>query len=113
QNDSILTAKYADISSPSIHVYKDMRLPFRWGVIKPLPTDLLQRIQTDMQLDSIRLRNGLVRYEEYTESGKTGIVSFNDLNALITGFSNLEPGPEDSLRIQAVTRLMDTALLCL
>lgn len=109
-NDSVLRAGRVDVSEPDLDIFRDRRLPFRSGIIKPLPTALLNRMGKRFSIDSLRIHDGLFTYEEMNErSGKKATVPFTRTQALLTDLRNIGQGGKDSLGIIAHTRLADTA----
>ncbi len=111
-SDSILNISSLDIEHPSMHIYKDMHLPFKEGIIKPLPTVMIRKLPTKIAVDSIRLYDAVFTYEEFNDkTNKNGVAQFNHTNALITNFRNAGIKEGDSLDLQLTTMLLDTALI--
>jgi hypothetical protein len=72
-----------------MEVYRDKRLPFIKDHHTTLPAHLLQRLPFDLNIDTLRLDEGLVSYEEYPEKGdSSGAVYFDKLQATVVGISN-------------------------
>jgi hypothetical protein len=110
--DSTLTVSHINVQDPVLTVYKDKRLPFEHGIIKPLPTKLLKRIGLPMHIDTVRLRNALIQYEEFNDKTlKTGLVLFTETEAELTNIMNHDFGSNDSLKLRAITRFLDTAVV--
>ncbi len=111
-SDSLYNARQVDINHPSIHIYKDKRLPFQAGIIKPLPVDMLQKISKRIRLDSLRILDANLVYEEFNDkTNSIGIVNFTHLNARLRNIRNYDISPEDSLLLSASTMFLDKAQL--
>jgi hypothetical protein len=90
-------------------VFRDKRPPFRKGVIKPLPVNLVKQLGLKLRVDSVFLHNGKVRYEELSDkTGQTGIISIDQLNASLTGIKSHDHHYTDSLRLHADAYMMDS-----
>jgi hypothetical protein len=110
--DSILNISSVDIHHPVMYIYKDMHLPFKEGIIKPLPTGMIGKLTTKLAADSIRLHDATFTYEEFNDkTNKKGAAHFNHTNALITNFRNAGIKEGDSLDLQLTSMLFDTALI--
>ncbi len=107
--DSVLHIRNLNLHQPILEVYKDKRLPFRAGIRKPLPTDLLQQYARRLRLDSLGLENADITYEELNEkTNKTGSVRFNRLNAVVLNLAGSGHTSGDSLRLIASGSLLDS-----
>ncbi|MGB4770047.1 MAG: hypothetical protein WBP58_01220 [Chitinophagaceae bacterium] len=110
--DSLYNAGQIEINHPSLHIYKDKRLPFQSGIIKPLPVDMLERVRQRIHLDSIRIINGDLTYEEFNDkTNSLGTINFTNLNARIRNIRNYETRPTDSLLLSASTMFLGKAPL--
>ncbi len=110
--DSIIYARKIESSNARLSVYKDKRLPFDFSKIKPLPTAMIQKIPGKIKIDSIRLYNADISYEEFNEKTlMTGTAHFNRTQLLVQGIKNFDITPTDSLRVSATTWLMDSAYI--
>ncbi len=107
--DSLLHAGSIEMENPELYIYKDMHLPFEAGVIKPLATGMIRRIFFPLVADSVRIRNGLITYEEFNDkTDRIGIVRFSRTDAEFLNFKNADISSSDSLRLTARTRFLDT-----
>jgi len=98
------------MQSPSLEVYKDRRIPYRPGEVKPLPTALLARIPIPLAIDSLRWREGTILYEELNDvTGRPGVVTLDRTEALIVNARNIDIEDGDSLLFIGKTRLQDRA----
>jgi hypothetical protein len=108
--DQIFSSKKTSINDIRLFVYKDKRLPFRQGINKPMLTDLLLNIKPKIVVDSLLLKNGLIVYEEFNNKTQTyGLINLSKIKGAITGVRTSDPLPNDSLRFNIYTRLLDTA----
>jgi hypothetical protein len=89
-------------------MYRDKRLPFIQRNDRPLPSHLLQRLPVQLKVDTIRLIESYVRYEEMPEQGdSTGIVFFEGLNASILTLHN-NRNLEVDTKMHATAKFMGT-----
>ncbi len=110
--DSILYVRNIESKNARLSVYKDKRLPFDFSKIKPLPVVMIGNIRKKVKIDSIRLVNTDITYEEFNEKTEMlGSVHFNRSQVLIEGIKNVDIKPTDSLRLSATTWLMDSAYI--
>ncbi|QYH40248.1 hypothetical protein GYM62_16150 [Algoriphagus sp. NBT04N3] len=103
-------AKKLNLDGMRLDVFRDKRLPARPNAYKPMPQDLLRNASIRALVDSIHLRNGLIRYQEFTPGAQLpGQVSFHNMNASIVPFAMSLEGerhPIDSFKVIATTDLM-------
>jgi len=89
--------------------YKDKRLPFNAGIIKPLPVRILKKIQSLISVDTVFLNNTAVEYTEIMNTaGKTLFVPVTRINARLINLKNYQIKQDDSLDIQSTGYLLDT-----
>lgn len=87
--DSLFTASEVHIASPELHVYRDKRLPFIKKENTPLPIALIRSLAFGAAIDTVRIMNAKITYEEFPEQGfQTGQVTFERLNASLDHISN-------------------------
>lgn len=104
-----LHARAATIADALLEIRRDKRMPDRTGAYQPLPVQQLARLGFDLRLDTVRVQNGHVEYTEIGEkSGQAGTVSFDRLEAMLTGLRSRDLGPDDSLSLRARARFLDT-----
>jgi len=107
--DSTISISRILIDSLQFSDYKDRRLPFRAGIIKPLPVDLLRKLPFRLVCDTLRVAQGSVDYTEVSaKHGKTGTVPIRRLTLAIYNLKNVHAEDKDSLRIHANGYLLDT-----
>ncbi|MBS1598717.1 MAG: hypothetical protein JST75_10880 [Bacteroidetes bacterium] len=97
------------VDRPVLNVSKDKRLIFQTGIIKPLPAHMMMKINFPVLIDTTNIKRGYVSYTETSEKTlKTGVISFNNLNAWIHPLKNFDIYPTDSLRLRAEASMMDS-----
>ena len=108
--DSNLQLNYIVVENPVFSVYKDKRLPLQPGYIKAMPVALLKKIKQRIHVDSIRLVDGKLLYEEYNEKTEMlAKINLTELQTLIRNIGNYNNTATDSLYILSSSRLLDTA----
>jgi hypothetical protein len=111
-NKNELVAGIAQIEDFHFTDFKDKRLPFNTGLIKPLPVGMLKKIQSLVSIDTILLKNAAVDYTEIMVPGnKVLVVPVTRMNARLLNLKNYEIKKDDSLSIQATGYLLDTMLI--
>jgi hypothetical protein len=109
-NDSSIHIDHIEISNPVFNDFKDKRLPFESGIIKPLPVDLLKRINVKFDVDSIRIYDGSITYEEFSDkTNSAATVHLGRLQVRLRNIKNYDIGPTDSLYLGATASFLDTA----
>lgn len=89
--------------------YKDKQLPFKAGIIKPLPVNLLKKIPLKLSIDTVQFNKAEVEYTEVGEKTKLpGTIPVKRLYATLLNVKNNNLTNDDSLAIRAVGYLMDT-----
>jgi hypothetical protein len=112
--DSNLQLNYIVVENPVFSVYKDKRLPLQPGYIKAMPVALLKKIKQRLHVDSIRLVDGKLLYEEYNEKTEMlAKIDLTELQTLIQNIGNYNNTATDSLYILSSSRLLDTANISL
>lgn len=78
-----------DVFNPELKIYKDKTLKVDTTVVKPMPALQLSKLSFYLNIDSTRVHNGFIKYEEYSGlMNKPGEIYFSDLNLRLTGLSN-------------------------
>lgn len=108
-NDSMFSAHAMHLNGVQFAIYKDKRLPFKYGVIKPLPVNLLKKIPIPLELDSIYILDASIAYTEFNDkTGKEALIYLNGTDAIIKNVHNSNFSGKDSLLLLARTNLMDS-----
>lgn len=109
-DDSSVRVGDVSITNPYFTSYRDKRPPFHAGIIKLLPTKLIQKIPIKLSLDTLKIQNGTIVYTELNDKTKeTGIIPVTRVSGDIFPVKNLDLTERDSLRIRLNGYLMDTA----
>jgi hypothetical protein len=107
--DTILWAKSLVIDGLKMENYRDKHLPFKFGVIKPLPTAAIMKIPVKVDIGEVQIRNADISYAELNnKTNLTGIVNFTHLNATTSAITNIKSAFNDSLNICANAVLLDS-----
>jgi hypothetical protein len=108
--DSVVTAGILRINNPMLTSYRDKRPPFRAGIIKPLPSKLLQKIPIKISVDTAYVSNGTAVYTELNDkTQETGIVPVTRISGDIFPIRNFGISPTDTFRIRLNGYLLDSA----
>ncbi|MBV4359653.1 AsmA family protein [Pinibacter aurantiacus] len=101
KGDSSIAIRNITFDSLLLATARDKRLPFKHGVEKPMPTMLIRNIPLRVDVDTIRLKNSHVEVHEISKvTNQEGVIPINNINAIITNFSNYN-NSNDSLTIYA------------
>jgi hypothetical protein len=88
-NDRRFAAEKLNINTMNFEIYRDKRIPFPEWQRRPLPQVELHKIDFTIALDTIKLMNGYIGYQEHAEKSNTpGEIYFTDLNAKVANLSN-------------------------
>jgi len=110
--DSNLQLNYVVVDKPIFQVYKDKRLPLEPGKTKAMPVALLKKINQRLHIDSVRLVNGNIFYEEFNDKTEMiAKINLSELQTLIRNIDNYNTTQSDSLYIVSTSRLLDTVQL--
>lgn len=105
-----LKAHVLRLEGLQMEVFRDKRIPFKEGVIKPMPQYLMENAPFDMELDSVILSDGFIRYEEFVPRAMLpGSIYFDELNASIAPFvmrKSTEEFPLKSSLLYVTAQLM-------
>ena len=72
-----------------LKLFRDKRLPFK-KVPKLLPVEAIRELPFGLHIDSLRITNSYVQYEEFPEeASEAGGIFFDNLYATITNFTNV------------------------
>ncbi len=82
-----LKAQVLRMEGMRMDVFRDKRIPLKEGVIKPMPQELMENALFDLELDSVLVHNGLIRYQEFAPKAMLpGAIRFEEVNASIAPF---------------------------
>lgn len=107
--DTLAHITAVQINEPLISVYRDKRPPREPNVIRPLPVTMIKSLDHKLEVDSISVHNGNVRYEELSEkTGRSGIISISKLNGSVANVKSYGHHHTDSLKLYADAYIMDS-----
>lgn len=88
-NDSSIFASKIEILSGEVYSFRDKRMPFKETENKPLPMEALRRLPFAVEVDTIKIKDTKITYEEFPPDGfHSGKVTFENLNATLLNLSN-------------------------
>lgn len=100
--DTVLKMGVVTITNGFMYDYRDKRQPREPGIIRSLPVNLLKKIPVHLQIDTVKLNNAYVEYEEVNEkTNAAGKIAVTKLNGRITHLRNYNLSATDSLHIRA------------
>jgi hypothetical protein len=107
--DSVFRSGNVSIDSAYFTSYRDKTPPFRAGIIKSLPSKLIQQIPFKVSIDTILVSNGTAVYTELNDKTKeTAVIPVTRLNGDIFPIKNFDLTSSDSLRIRLNGYLLDS-----
>jgi hypothetical protein len=111
-NDTTVTVGEIVIDQPKLHAFKDKRLPFIRDHNVPLPMEQFRALPWAIEIDTMKIRNAYIAYEEFPENGfKTGTVFFSELNAVFGGLMNRDYSPEKYATLNTDSKFMGSGRL--
>ena len=103
-----------DIEAVNVSALRNKKYPFKHGVIKPLPAELIRGIKQSFFVDTISLVDSYVLFGEYVEgSEEPGTVHFTDISMTINHFSNMPSLMNNPpvVKVAFQTKIMGNSLL--
>jgi hypothetical protein len=100
-----------EIQEFSLKAYQDNRVPSAEGISIPMPHEALRKINIPLEIDTVRIRNGFVSYEEQTGE-EPGNLFFDRFETTMTGLDFPFSNPSDrqptgaAICVQGSARLM-------
>jgi hypothetical protein len=87
--DSSFIATKIEINSPEVFSFRDKRMEFKETKNKPLPIEAIKRFNFGIEVDTVKITDGKITYEEFPPDGfKSGAVVFEDLQATLVNVSD-------------------------
>lgn len=100
--DTVLKMGVVTITNGFLTDYRDKRKPRKPGNIRLLPVNLIKKIPAHLLIDTVKLNNAFVEYEEVNEkTNAAGKITVAKLDSRITHFRNYDLSATDSLHIIA------------
>lgn len=110
KKDSTLSIQKIMADGILLDVSRDKSIPFRHGIEKSMPTQLIQKIPVPLQIKSMELKNSTVSYHEFSVGTKNwSKIPLTNLNAHILNITN-QPKHNDSLKIIADTKIFSNEI---
>ncbi|MBI3137268.1 MAG: hypothetical protein HYZ15_01650 [Sphingobacteriales bacterium] len=107
--DSVFRIGKVTIEGAWFTDYKDKRLPFAAGTIKPLPVDMLRKIPFPLSADTIQLNQARADYTEFSDkTNAAGTVPVTRMDITLLNVKNHGLRTTDSLTIRATGYVMDS-----
>jgi hypothetical protein len=87
--DTAVQVASIDITGPVVHAYKDKRYPFTRKEKFLMPMEAFKKLKIDVEVDSIRIHDGSITYEEFPVEGfHTAYITFDELQATMSAVNN-------------------------
>jgi hypothetical protein len=111
--DSVFRAATIEIKSAKLSVYRDKRFPFLKKETTPLPIAMIRAFKFGIAVDSIKLIDADITYEEFPEKGyHSGQITFKKLNASLAHLTNRDHFPDrEQATLKATSYLMGKGLI--
>ncbi|MCG2418563.1 DUF748 domain-containing protein [Aequorivita sp. F47161] len=94
QGQFFAKSKMVGLTAPTLEIYRD-KLVSDDLKIKPLYSKMLRELPFRLTVDSLKIKDGNIKYEERTKSENMGgSINFRNLNAAISNVSNTYNSPE-------------------
>lgn len=107
--DTVLEMGIVVVSNAQMTDYRDQRKPREPGVVRSLPVNLLKKIPVHLLVDSVKLENAHIEYEEVNKkTNETGKITVARLNGNVAHLRNYDLQAADSLHINATAFLENT-----
>jgi hypothetical protein len=112
EKDSALIVNNIIINDPVITLYRDKKPPFLHGIIKPLPVEMVQRINMPVSINAVQIKDGYLSYtERHASTRAEGTIFFTGLEGVIGNLKNRNTGDSDSLLLSLNGYLLDSAMV--
>jgi len=101
-----------EVIAPNVALYKDKSKPPPPFKKKSLPASAIQAIPWVLEIDSVLIKNGYISISETSAlTGEDSHLSFNELNGLLTNFTNVSSDTEESsiMELNATTLVQNKA----
>lgn len=107
---NLIKADELIIESPLLDVFRDKRIPADTSVRKPMPQFLMENAKIDMDLNSLKVRDGRVRNYEFAPRGIVpGMIGFEHMKVDMEPFFLRRQGgtnPTDTVNLAVETYIM-------
>lgn len=110
--DSLIQAERIAIVRPSLHVFRDRRMPFVKNHTEPLPMSRFQDLPMAVRVGALDIVDAQIVYEEFPEEGKqSGSIAFDHLYARFDGIDNRDNRFNRFMNLDVNTRFMKSGHL--
>lgn len=110
--DSLMEADHITIHNPSLHVFRDRRMPFIKDHTEPLPIVRFQDLPFAVRVGRLEVADATIVYEEFPEEGtESGSIRFDQLYARFDGLDNRERRFNRFINLDVRARFMKSGLL--
>jgi hypothetical protein len=111
--DSSFVASTIKITSGEVLAFRDKRMPFKETQHKPLPVAALKKLSFNVEVDTIKIKDSKITYEEFPEDGfQSGKIPFENLNATISNVnSRAYYNKSKYAKLEASAKLMGRGLI--
>ncbi len=105
-----------EIQDFSLNAYQDNRVPVMEGIVIPMPHEALRKINIPLNIDTLVVRNGYIRYEEQTGE-EPGSLFFDRFETTITGLKfpireqSSGNSSADAINVKGTARLMGQGMM--
>jgi len=88
-DNNTIDINYVHVDNVNMNIYRDKAIPFDYTNFPKLPAGQLLGLKQQIRVDSIRIEDSYIKYEEKApEADKAGYVTLDKLNVLVTGANN-------------------------
>ncbi|HEY8511351.1 MAG TPA: DUF748 domain-containing protein [Cyclobacteriaceae bacterium] len=110
--DSVVEAERIVVVRPSLHVFRDRRMPFIKNHTEPLPMVRFQKLPLAVRVGAVDIVDARIVYEEFPEEGtQSGSIAFDHLYAHFEGVDNREKEFNRFINLDVNTRFMKSGHL--
>lgn len=110
--DSLIEADRITIHNPSLHVFRDRRMPFIKDHTEPLPMVRFQDLPFSVRIGRIDIANATIVYEEFPEEGtESGSIVFDQLYARFGHVDNRDNRFNRFVDLDVRSRFMESGIL--
>ena len=113
----LIKADEVIIQSPQIEMFRDKRYPIDSSAFKQMPQQMMQHAHVDLDLISLRVRDGALEYFEFAPKGLVpGRMLLDQINVDLAPFYLRKAGevyPTDKVRVGIETHIMGASKVSL
>jgi len=104
-----LTIEQSIIDDLLLTDYRDKRMEFNAGILKPLSSTLIKNIPLEFSVGKLQFNNAAIEYTEVSDlTKKAATIPITRMNATIRNIKNLNFSATDSLELLTTGYLMDS-----